>query len=69
MLHEINRLVRRFVHWLFGAPFEDLPPAFGEPMPEIRAFEEEMEEAQHHRTRGSAPTLSVRRYERDKPAR
>ena len=69
MLHEIYRLVRRFVRWLFGAPFEDLPRAFGEPISEIRAFEEEMKEAQHQRVHGNAPTLSVRRYERVKPAR
>ncbi len=68
MLHEIYRLVRRFARWLFGAPFEELPPAFGEPMPEIRVFEEEMEEAQHHHVDGNVPTLSVRRNERDNPA-
>ncbi len=69
MLHEIYQLIRHFVRWLFGAPFEELPPTFGEPMPEIRAFEEEMEEAQHHRVDGKVPTLPVRRNEHNTPAR
>jgi hypothetical protein len=59
MSHKISRWVQRFMRWIFGAPFKDLPPGFGEPMPEIRAFEEEMEETQH-RPHGNAPMPSTR---------
>ena len=32
----------RFARWLFGSPFRDLPPAFGDTVPpELRAFEAE----------------------------
>jgi hypothetical protein len=62
MLHKISRWVRRFMRWIFGAPFQDLPPGFGEPMPEIRAFEEEMEETQH-RAHGNVPVASVRHHD------
>ena len=68
MLRTISRSVRRFMRWLFGAPFQDLPPGFGEPMPEIRAFEEEMNETQH-RAHGSAPVESVRRHAHAKPTK
>ncbi len=67
--HGNSRLGRRFVRWLFGAPIEELPPTLGEPMPEIHAFEEEMEEAQHHRVDGKVPTLPVRRNEHNTPTR
>lgn len=41
--------VHRFVRWLFGAAFEELPPEFGDPVPpELRVFEAEAEEIQHH---------------------
>lgn len=41
--------IRRFVRWLFGSPFEELPPEFGDPVPpELRVFEAEVEEIQHH---------------------
>jgi hypothetical protein len=45
-----------------------LPPGFGKPMPEIRAFKQEMDETQH-RAHGNAPTRSVRRHERAGPTR
>ena len=40
MWGRIARPIRRFTRWLFGAPFEDLPPGFGKSMPEIRAFKQ-----------------------------
>ncbi|MCD6290131.1 MAG: hypothetical protein J7M34_06465 [Anaerolineae bacterium] len=41
--------MRRFIHWLFGTPFEELPPEFGDPVPpELQVFEAEAEEARHH---------------------
>ena len=68
MLGRISRPIRCFARWLFGGPFEDLPLAFGKPMPEIRAFEEGVDQSQH-RAHGNAPTRSVRRHERTRPAR
>jgi hypothetical protein len=41
--------VRRAVHWLFGAPFEELPPEFGDTVPpELRVFEKKADEMEHH---------------------
>jgi hypothetical protein len=48
MMHKILRLFRRFMGWLFGAPFQELPPEFGDPAPpELRVFEAQAEESQH----------------------
>lgn len=68
MLHKIWVFARRFMRWLFGSPFRDLPEGFGEPMPEIRAFEEEMEMTQHRAT-GNAPIASARRHDHGQDAR
>lgn len=44
-----SNVVQRFVRWLFGAPFRELPPEFGDPVPpELRAFEAEAEDIEHH---------------------
>jgi hypothetical protein len=44
-----SNLVQRFVQWLFGSPFRELPSEFGNPVPpELRAFEAEAEEIQRH---------------------
>jgi hypothetical protein len=60
----INRLVRR----LFGAPFENLPPEFGNTVPpELRVFEAEAEEAQH--TEQSERVGRLARHGRSSPAR
>jgi len=41
--------VQRVVRKLFGAPFQDLPPQYGDTVPpELRRFEAEAEEAQRH---------------------
>jgi hypothetical protein len=63
MLHKVSRAVRNFMRWLFGSPFQDLPEGFGEPMPEIRAFEEEMDVAQHRAT-GKISTAPSHGHER-----
>ena len=67
MLVNISRRIQRFARRLFGAPFKDLPPGFGKPVPEIRAFKEEMDETQH-RAHGNAPTRSVPRHDHARPA-
>jgi hypothetical protein len=47
--HEIVRKIQQFLRWLFGAPIQDLPPEFGDTVPsELRVFEAEAEERQHH---------------------
>jgi hypothetical protein len=39
---------RRFLRWLFGAPFEDLGEPFGDPVPpEVHKFEAESDEITH----------------------
>jgi hypothetical protein len=41
-------VIGRFVRWLFGAPFQELPTEFGDLVPaELRVFEAQVEEAQH----------------------
>jgi hypothetical protein len=41
-------VIGRFVRWLFGAPFQELPTEFGDSVPaELRVFEAEVAEAQH----------------------
>ncbi len=48
-MSEEHGWIERFLHWLFGAPFQELPPEFGDPVPsELRVFEYHAEEAQHH---------------------
>ena len=52
---EVGR-IRRFVGWLFGAPFRELPPEFGDAVPsELRVFEAQAEEIQYH-SQGKVPT-------------
>lgn len=39
----------RFLHWLFGSEFEQLPPEFGDPIPpDLEEFEQKQKEAQRH---------------------
>jgi len=43
------RWIQRWVRRLFRAPFENLPPAFGDTVPpELRAFEAQTDEIEHH---------------------
>ena len=67
MSGNLSRRIERLARRLFGAPFKNLPPGFGQSMPEIRAFKQEMDETQH-RAHGNAPTWFVRRHERARPA-
>jgi len=66
--HKILRWAQRFVRWLFGSPFQELPSEFGDPVPpELRVFEAEAEETQHQ-ARGKMPSVA-RRHEQTKPIR
>lgn len=61
--------IQRFLRWLFGAPFQELPPEFGDPVPpELRVFEAETEEAQH-RAQGKVLPPTSGRHEQTKPVR
>lgn len=45
---KILKLGKRLVRWFFGAPFEELPPEFGDPVPpDLRSFEEQAVTVQH----------------------
>ena len=58
---------KRFLAWLFGAPFQDLPPEFGDTVPtELRVFEYQAEEAQHHPSSRTS-TLTSGHREQTKP--
>lgn len=52
--------LRRFIGWLFGSPFQELPPEFGDPVPsDLRAFQAKAEESQH-RPQGKVTPSSKR---------
>lgn len=61
--------LRRFTRWLFGALFSELPPEFGDTVPpDLRVFEAQAEEIQHHsvgnvasQTSQGKPTRPARR--------
>ena len=58
MQYKIVRGIQQFIRWLFGAPFQELPSEFGDTVPsELRVFEAEAEEIQHH-PQGHVATLS-----------
>jgi hypothetical protein len=43
------RWLGRAMRWLFSTPFRGLPPAFGDTVPpELRAYEEQVDEMAHH---------------------
>jgi len=49
MMQKILNPFQRLVRWFFGAPFQELPPEFGDTVPpDLRAFEAEAHEMQHH---------------------
>jgi hypothetical protein len=52
--------IQRFVRWLFGSPFQELPSEFGDPVPpELRVFEAQAEEAQRQARGDVAPPSSA----------
>jgi hypothetical protein len=62
-------ILHRFTRWLFGAPFSELPAEFGDTVPaDLRVFEAQAEEIQHHsighvasQTSQSKPTRPAQR--------
>jgi hypothetical protein len=66
--YEKSNWVKRFLRWLFGSPFEELPPEFGDTVPpELRAFEAEAEEAQHYVQERELPPSSIPSREKVHP--
>lgn len=48
MKHKPFEWIGRFLRWLLGAPFQELPPEFGDPVPvELRVFAARVAEIQH----------------------
>jgi len=46
---KILKSAERLVRWFFGAPFQELPSEFGDPVPpDLRRFEEQAAAVQHH---------------------
>jgi hypothetical protein len=61
---KILSAVKKFSRWLLGAPFQELPPEFGDTVPsELRIFEAEAEERQHHPRGKVSPRPSSRPYQ------
>ena len=53
------RWIQRWTRRLFRAPFEELPPAFGDTVPpELRVFEAEADEFEHHPVGEVSPSKS-----------
>jgi hypothetical protein len=64
-LRWVESLIRRFL----GAPFQNLPPAFGDTVPpELRVFEAEADEIEH-RAVGMVSSTNGRGHVRSKPRR
>ena len=67
--HERPGWIKRFVRWLFGSPFQELPPEFGDPVPaDLRLFEAQAEEMERRPT-GKVPPPPPVHEEKSKPAR
>ena len=59
----------RFARWLFGSPFRDLPPLYGNTVPaDLQVFEAQAEEARHHGLGGVAVQQRVP-HRKTRPAR
>jgi hypothetical protein len=69
MSHGVRSYPGRFVRWLFGSPFRELPPAFGNTVPtELQVFEAEAAEAGRHGIGGVAIPVPVH-HRKTRPAR
>jgi hypothetical protein len=60
MTHGVGFQLARFAQWLFGSPFRELPPAFGNRVPpELQVFEAESAEAGRRGLGGVAAPVPV----------
>jgi hypothetical protein len=56
--------IQKFLRKLLSAPFQELPPEFGDTVPsELRVFEAEAEERQHYPHSPVSARPSVRHYQ------
>lgn len=63
------RWPKRFVRWLFGGPFRQLPPPFGSPVPpDLQRFEDDAADATRHGI-GSASHPAPSHHTKTHPAR
>ena len=64
MVSKLLRSVERFFRRLLSAPFQELPPEFGDTVPpELRVFEAEAEERQRHPQNDISLRHSARHYQ------
>lgn len=69
MAEQQQSSLRRFVRYLFSAPFRMLPAPFGDPVPsDLRVFEVRQDEAEHQ-MRVEPPAGAKLRLPHSKPAR
>ena len=69
MTHGIRFRLTRFARWLFGSPFRELPPAFGNTVPpELQVFEAEAAQVSRRGLGGVATPVPVR-HRKTHPAR
>ena len=60
---------RRFIRWLFGGPFQQLPPQFGSTVPpDLQRFEETAEDADR-RGFGTVAQRAPMHHAKTQPAR
>jgi hypothetical protein len=61
---KLLRSIQKFLRKLLSAPFQELPPEFGDTVPpELRVFEAEAEERQHHSRGKASPHYSAQHYQ------
>jgi hypothetical protein len=63
MTHGVRSRLARFARWLFGSPFRELPPTFGNTVPpELQVFEAEAAEAGRRGLGGVAAPVPVHHH-------
>lgn len=73
-MYKNQNAVRSYLRWVwsliqrfFSAPFQDLPPAFGDTVPpEMRAYEAQVEDIQHQAV-GMVSSRKSRGHRKSKP--
>ena len=66
MIQKVLKLMQSLARWFFGAPFQQLPPEFGDTVPpDLQAFEANAEESQLH-PRGSVQPSSSSGFKQTK---
>lgn len=59
MIQKVLKLMQSLARWFFGAPFQQLPPEFGDAVPpDLQTFEVNAEESQRHPQGSVQPSFS-----------